>query len=56
MVSDEVLHTVNSVLSWLFKYIKKYVSQSPVPAGLIKVPLILNTVVLDSLKLGRLVL
>ena len=35
-----VLHTVNSVLSWLFKYIKKYVSQSPVPAGLIKVPLI----------------
>ncbi len=32
------------------------VSQSPVPAGLIKVPLILNTAVLDSLKLGRLVL
>ena len=41
MVSGQnVLHTVNSVLSWLFKYIKKYVSQSPVPAGLIKVPLI----------------
>ena len=51
-----VLHTVNSVLSWLFKYIKKYVSQSPVPAGLIKVPLITELPFWIFQKVGRLAL
>ena len=30
---QNVLHTVNSVLSWLFKYIKKYVSENPGSGG-----------------------
>ena len=50
------LHTVNFALSWLFKQIKEYVTQSPVPAGLIKVPLFIRLLLYIFSKFGRLVL
>jgi hypothetical protein len=53
---QSALYTVNSALSWLFKQIKEYVTQSPVPAGLIKVPLFLRLLLYIFSKFGRLVL
>ena len=53
---QSALHTVKFALSWLFKQIKEYVSQSPVPAGLIKVPLFIKLLLYIFSKFGRLVL
>ena len=52
----DVLHTVKPALSWLFEKIKEYIPQSPVPSGLIKVPLIGELPFLLSQKSGRLAL
>ena len=53
---QSALHTVNSALSRLFEQIKEYVSQSPIPVGLIKVPLFTELPFYIFQKSGRLVL